>query len=63
MTVPSGAQLSDDGQWCWDNPDNRPNDGDIHGCGRHPAGTHVFRALAQPGHSGMDDTSNTVEID
>jgi len=39
-------------------------DGFVHGCGRHPTGSHVFRAIVTPGHSGGgDDTTNTVDIE
>lgn len=35
----------------------------VSGCGRHPAGSHTFRAVVTPGHSGNDDVSNTVDIE
>jgi hypothetical protein len=55
----------------WVSGDVAPNqsagidgDGFVHGCGRHPAGTHVFRARVTPGHpGGGDDTTNTVDIE
>jgi hypothetical protein len=40
-----------------------PDDGYIHGCGRYPAGQHVFRVVVTPGHSGQDSTTNSVDID
>jgi hypothetical protein len=55
----------------WVSGDVAPNqsagidgDGFVHGCGRHPAGQHVFRARATPGHpGGGDDTTNDVDIE
>jgi hypothetical protein len=39
-------------------------DGFVHGCGRHATGSHVFRAIVTPGHTGGgDDTTNTVDIE
>ena len=39
-------------------------DGFVHGCGRHPHGRHVFRAVVTPGHAGGGDTTtNEVDID
>ena len=35
----------------------------VAGCGRHGAGSHTFRAIVTPGHSGNDDVSNTVDIE
>ncbi|MGA7987697.1 MAG: hypothetical protein WCB51_04785 [Candidatus Dormiibacterota bacterium] len=35
----------------------------VSGCGRYGAGSHRFRAVVTPGHSGNDDTTNTVDID
>ena len=38
-------------------------DGFVHGCGRHPAGRHVFRAGVTPGHGGGgDSTTNEVDV-
>jgi hypothetical protein len=34
----------------------------VSGCGRYGAGSHTFRAIVTPGHSGNDDTTNTVDI-
>jgi hypothetical protein len=55
----------------WVSGDVAPNqsaaidgDGFVHGCGRYPAGRHVFRARVTPGHpGGGDDTTNEVDID
>jgi hypothetical protein len=39
-------------------------EGFVRGCGRHPAGRHVFRAIVTPGHSsGNDHTTNEVDIE
>jgi hypothetical protein len=39
-------------------------DGFVHGCGRHPTGSHVFRSIVSPGHTGGgDDTTNTVDVE
>jgi hypothetical protein len=35
----------------------------VSGCGRFGAASHTFRAIVTPGHSGNDDTTNTVDID
>jgi hypothetical protein len=35
----------------------------VSGCGRHPVGSHAFRAVVTPGHSGNDEATNTVDID
>jgi hypothetical protein len=40
-----------------------PDDGYVHGCGRHPEGRHVFRVLVSPGQYGYDSTTNEVDID
>ena len=40
-----------------------PDDGYVHGCGRHPEGRHVFRVLVTPGQPGYDTTTNEVDID
>jgi hypothetical protein len=40
-----------------------PNNGFVHGCGRYPAGQHVFRVLVTPGHAGNDSTTDSVDID
>jgi hypothetical protein len=39
-------------------------DGFVHGCGRYPAGRHVFRVVVTPGHEGGgDSTTNEVDIE
>jgi hypothetical protein len=35
----------------------------VSGCGRHPAGSHTFRAVVTPGHSGNDEATNSVDIE
>jgi hypothetical protein len=40
-----------------------PDDGYVRGCGRYPAGRHVFRVVVTPGQSGQDSTTNEVDID
>jgi hypothetical protein len=40
-----------------------PNDGFVRGCGRYPAGRHVFRVLVTPGTPNYDSTTNAVDID
>ena len=35
----------------------------VSGCGRHPAGSHTFRAVVTPGHSGNDEATNNVDIE
>ena len=35
----------------------------VSGCGRHPAGSHAFRAVVTPGHSGNDEATNNVDIE
>jgi hypothetical protein len=35
----------------------------VSGCGRHPSGSHTFRAVVTPGHSGSDEATNSVDIE
>jgi hypothetical protein len=39
-----------------------PDDGFVHGCGRHPEGRHTFRVVVSPGQPGNDSTTNEIEI-
>jgi hypothetical protein len=40
-----------------------PEGAQLRGCGRYPAGRHVFRVVVTPGQSGQDSTTNEVDID
>jgi hypothetical protein len=35
----------------------------VSGCGRQSAGSHTFRAVVTPGHSGHDEATNNVDIE
>jgi hypothetical protein len=35
----------------------------VSGCGRHPAGSHAFRAVVTPGHTGSDEATNSVDVE
>jgi hypothetical protein len=35
----------------------------VSGCGRFGAGSHTFRAIVTPGHSGNDDVTNSVDVE
>ena len=35
----------------------------VSGCGRFPAGSHTFRAVVTPGHTGNDEATNSVDVE
>jgi hypothetical protein len=46
-----------------DVPAGQCDGANVSGCGRFPAGSHMFRAVVTPGHSGNDEATNTVDIE
>ncbi len=46
-----------------DIPAGQCDGANVSGCGRHAAGSHTFRAVVTPGHSGNDDATNNVDVE
>jgi hypothetical protein len=46
-----------------DIPAGQCDGANVSGCGRYPGGSHTFRAVVTPGHSGNDEVTNNVDVE